>query len=127
LTSPVAPPYPAGTCIQDRKASLRFCERDRFTREMVHRNGRDAVTVNVPLWDKRPMQLTRFVRGSGLVLVLGLSVSVVGCGSRSQNSTAEGWQAQKDIRAEIRRKQSERVAPKGGTVRKVTSRPKSGS
>jgi hypothetical protein len=126
LTSPITPRTLQGSVFETARRLFGFCERDRFTRAIVGRNGRDAGIANVPLRDKRPMQLTRFVRGSGLVLVLGVSGTVVGCGSRGQNSTAQGWQAQKDIRAEIRKKQSERAVPKGGSVRRGTVRTKSG-
>jgi hypothetical protein len=73
------------------------------------------------------MQLAQFVRALELLLVLGLAGSVVGCGSRSQERAAADWQAQKDIRAEIRKKQMETAAAsKGGALRRGKSRAKSG-
>jgi hypothetical protein len=54
------------------------------------------------------MQQARFVRALGLLLVLGLGGSVVGCGSGAQDPPA-GWVAQKAIRAEIRKAQQKQL------------------
>jgi hypothetical protein len=71
------------------------------------------------------MQLAQLARALELFLVLGLAGSVVGCGSRAQERAAADWQAQKDIRAEIRKKRMETVAAsKGGALKKGTSRAK---
>jgi hypothetical protein len=70
------------------------------------------------------MQRARLVWAPWLLLGLGLAGAVVGCGSGAKDPTDEDRQVQKDIRAEIRKKQMERAAPKGGPVRKGDSRPK---
>lgn len=75
---------------------------------------------------KRPMQRARFVWGLGLLLVLSLGGSVVGCGCGAKDATDEDRQAQKDIRAQIRKKQIERDSPKSGPGRRGNFRPKGG-
>ena len=77
------------------------------------------------------MQLARHVRTLGLLSVLGLAGSVVGCGLGSKQGPApEDLAAQKAIRAEIRsfqKKQSEGgAAARGGASRRGKSRAQSG-
>jgi hypothetical protein len=78
------------------------------------------------------MQRTQFVRALGLIVVLGLAGSVVGCGlGAKQGPTTEELAAQKAIRAEIRtfqKKQFEGTAgaAKGGALRRGKSRARSG-
>jgi hypothetical protein len=73
------------------------------------------------------MQLAHFARALGLLLVLGLAGCVVGCGSGARERAAADWQAQKDIRAEIRKKKMETAAAsKGGALRRGKSGAKSG-
>jgi hypothetical protein len=78
------------------------------------------------------MQRTQFVRVMGLLLVLGLAGSVVGCGlGAEQGPTAEELSAQKAIRAEIRTFQKKQFggtagAAKGGALRGGKSRARLG-
>ena len=75
---------------------------------------------------KRPMQLARFVWALGVLLVLSLGGSVVGCGWGAKDATDEDRQVQKDIRAQIRKKQMQSDSPKSGPGRRGSFRPKGG-